>query len=102
MQVFDYLVSDDALTAILDLIVHCSPPIVLTFLDEAFGKSFGFTLRHHFMCWEESFLECSDGVLSILEAWEIFLAEHHHFNKDDNFVSVFLKGHETKLDEVSE
>ena len=53
------------------------------------------------MSWEKSFLKCGDGILSILEAWEIFLAEHHHFNKNDNFICVLLKGHETKLDEVS-
>ena len=59
-------------------------------------------LTHHLVGGEEPLFEFLDCLLLVLEARQVVLTEHHHFNENYYLVSVLLQGHEAVLHEVAE
>ena len=86
---------------VLEVVVAASPPIVVAFHDQVVDESLALRVGEHLAGGEESVLQISDRLLAALEAWEVVLAEEHHFNDYDDLFCVLLQCQEAVLHQLT-
>lgn len=96
------MISKDALPTILDAVIPYRAPIIYTLIDEPVCELGALLLGKLASFREQMLLHKSYSFFPLSETWQISLAHHHHFDKDNYLVSMLLKGHKASLEQFAE
>ena len=86
---------------VLEVIVAIRSPVVVAFSDEIIDEPLTLRIGEHLTSREESIFQILDRLLAALEARQVVLTEEHHFDNDNNLLSIFLQRHKSELHEFT-
>ncbi len=88
--------------AILDTVIPYRAPIIYTLIDEPVCELGALLLSKLASFREQMPLHKSYSFFPFSETWQISLANHHHFDKNYDLVSMLLKSHKASLEQFAE
>ena len=94
--------SKNTLSAVLEIVVTPSPPVVVTFSSQHVNMALRFLESHPLSSGKDSVLQVPNQGTATNEARQITLSHEHHLHKNYEFLSVLLESTETSCHSCSE
>lgn len=81
----------------MEVVVAASPPVFIAILNELVDVPLAFCICESLSFWEESLFEISQSLFTAFETIQVVLAQEHHFDDNNDLISMLLQSQEALL-----